>query len=156
MITASSPGLSFNLDAPPVEAPPECVDVIMWALAREYLERHPPECERCEPVAGEPCAGRALAYAGLATACDVEKADSAYWRHLTELRRRENALASGLSTDLAGTVARADRIVATHVADTAGRCTACFAELGFWTPYPCSTRRWADRTHVIASYEGTS
>lgn len=50
-------------------------------------------------------------------------------------------------------LARADAIVAVHVEDYAGWRRGCRREYGFAVPYPCTTRRWADRTHVIAAYE---
>jgi hypothetical protein len=50
-------------------------------------------------------------------------------------------------------LARADAIVAVHVEDYAGWCRGCQHEYGFAVPYPCTTRRWADRTHVITAHE---
>jgi hypothetical protein len=52
--------------------------------------------------------------------------------------------------DLAPAVERADEVVEIHIDDGFGWCRGCAVEYAFAVPHPCTARRWADRTHIIA------
>lgn len=80
--------VGFDLDAPPVEPPVECRDVLMWLIALELFHGHQPQpCPQCK--AGAHCEGRWLAQQGLLTACGEGRLMADYWRGLTETRRSD-------------------------------------------------------------------
>lgn len=84
-MTAAADALEMakiDFDNPPVLAPAECVDPVMWAIAG-YLHRNHSagangECARCSGAF--PCLGRTLAQTGLRTAMGEENTESNYWR----------------------------------------------------------------------------
>lgn len=60
-------------------------------------------------------------------------------------------------TDASRTVAglglmrkRADEVAELHDDDGGGWCQGCASEYSFAVPHPCTARRWADRSLVIA------
>lgn len=49
------------------------------------------------------------------------------------------------TVDLGPAVERAAVVTQLHIATADDRCSWCWDELGVWTPYPCTTYRWAER-----------
>lgn len=72
----------FDLDDPPIDAPDGCLDLIMWAIAREHYALHEPigngGCEVCGGP-GLDCDGLLLARHGLAASFGVNVPRSSYW-----------------------------------------------------------------------------
>lgn len=80
-----------NLEDPPVRPPEGCDDPFLWELARTYNDNHIADAAgRCQECWAEyPCLGRMLARDGLMTALGQTVDQSAYWRELARIRRRE-------------------------------------------------------------------
>lgn len=78
---------TIDLDDPPVRPPAECVDPLMWRLARERFEQHrrgaTGNCATCPPW--RPCADLRLARDGLATALGVNTSQSPFWVAFTKI-----------------------------------------------------------------------
>jgi hypothetical protein len=78
---------TVDFDNPPAEAPPHCIDPVMWRIAHYLFGNHAPgnngECARCSGAF--PCLGRTLAQTGLRTAMGETNEDSDYWRGYARL-----------------------------------------------------------------------
>jgi hypothetical protein len=81
------PHSQIDLNEPPANPPPGCIDPVMWKIAIYLYSNHTASasgsCSRC---GGQfPCLGHALAVTGLRTALGDENEDSAYWRGYARL-----------------------------------------------------------------------
>ncbi|MBB5869403.1 hypothetical protein F4553_002782 [Allocatelliglobosispora scoriae] len=78
----------FDLADPPEDPPEACVDLTMWATARELFAEHQPvdgSCESCGTT-DAPCSGLELAVQGLQAACGVRTRTWDFWTHLMQVR----------------------------------------------------------------------
>ncbi len=71
-MTASA-DLPYDPGEPPLDPPTECMNRLMWQLARRVFADHQPGsdgwCQACRPFQFYPCVGRQLANAGLRESC---------------------------------------------------------------------------------------
>jgi hypothetical protein len=80
--------LPYEPDEPPVDPPAECMNRLMWQLARRVFADHQPGpdswCLVCRPFQFYPCVGRQLANVGLRESC--QHTGRAPWRLATNAR----------------------------------------------------------------------
>ncbi|MEV0271149.1 hypothetical protein AB0H43_20410 [Hamadaea sp. NPDC050747] len=77
-----------DLESPPVSAPEDCVDPLMWQLARQRFDQHGlNDIGRCVTCGVRCCPGTDLAREGLATAMGVQGGLSAYWTAFARVMR---------------------------------------------------------------------
>jgi hypothetical protein len=85
--------LTFDAEAPPIDPPHECVDLVMWAVARELFAEHDADpgqpCPSCQMA--WPCPGNLLAQQGLTVSCGGDNTMADCRRGLAQIRAREAA-----------------------------------------------------------------